>query len=183
MSHICVVADISLKRLTRRMRPTTPHKAVQPDRTGAASQRHWNYIGSMLANRLRRWPAFSQHRFNVSGSIRENSSRQFRGSHVTRWQQSAPASISTELTRYVKPMPIKCWAAVSDVGPTLNRHWFNVSCLLGCHARAGAGAWIGGEICLAGIIDSVTGRASLAGDRARRKTRYRVLTGDDNIVR
>ena len=27
-------------------------------------------------------------------------------------------------------MPIYCWPVVSDVGPTLNRHWYNVSCLL-----------------------------------------------------
>ena len=32
---------------------------------------------------------------------------------------------------HVNPMPIYCWADVSDVGPTLNRHWVNVSCLLG----------------------------------------------------
>ena len=31
-------------------------------------------------------------------------------------------------TRHAKPMPIQCRA---DVGPTFNRHWFNVSCLLG----------------------------------------------------
>ena len=34
-------------------------------------------------------------------------------------------------TRHVKPMPILGWPAVSDVGPTIIRHWFNVSCLLG----------------------------------------------------
>ena len=28
-------------------------------------------------------------------------------------------------------MLFQCWPAVYDVGPTLNQHWFNVSCLLG----------------------------------------------------
>ena len=28
-------------------------------------------------------------------------------------------------------MLIQCWATVNDAGPTVNQHWFNVSCLLG----------------------------------------------------
>ena len=35
------------------------------------------------------------------------------------------------LNHDVKQMPIHCWPEVSDVGPTLKRHLFNVSCLLG----------------------------------------------------
>ena len=51
-------------------------------------------------------------------------------------QHAACAAGGRETTRshqtgYVKPMPIYCWADVGDGGPTLNRHWFNVSCLLG----------------------------------------------------
>ena len=42
-------------------------------------------------------------------------------------------------TRYVKPMSIYCWADVGDGGPTLNRHWFNVSRLLGARLAA---AWL-----------------------------------------
>ena len=37
-------------------------------------------------------------------------------------------------------MPIYCWADVGDGGPTINRHWFKVSCLLGyshcCRAKS-----------------------------------------------
>ena len=28
-------------------------------------------------------------------------------------------------------MLVHCWSAVYDVGPTVNQHWVNVSCLLG----------------------------------------------------
>ena len=28
-------------------------------------------------------------------------------------------------------MLVQCWTYVYDVGPTLDQHWFNVSCLLG----------------------------------------------------
>ena len=38
--------------------------------------------------------------------------------------------VCLQKTRHVKPMPIQCWTDVSDVGPTLNRHWFNVSCFV-----------------------------------------------------
>ena len=34
-------------------------------------------------------------------------------------------------TRYVEPMLFYCWASVAYNGPTLKRHWLNVSCLLG----------------------------------------------------
>ena len=40
--------------------------------------------------------------------------------------------LHTQIT-HVRPMPIYCWPAVFDVGPTLNRHLFNVSCLLGLY--------------------------------------------------
>ena len=31
----------------------------------------------------------------------------------------------------IEQMLVQCWADVVDGGPTLNQHWFNVSCLLG----------------------------------------------------
>ena len=34
-------------------------------------------------------------------------------------------------TRDVYPMMVQCWPTVYDAGPTLNQHWFNVTCLLG----------------------------------------------------
>ena len=37
----------------------------------------------------------------------------------------------SQQTRYVEPMLFYCWASVADNGPTLKRHWLNVSCLLG----------------------------------------------------
>ena len=37
----------------------------------------------------------------------------------------------TQQTRDIEAMLGQCWADVVDGGPTLNQHWFNVSCLLG----------------------------------------------------
>ena len=37
----------------------------------------------------------------------------------------------TKKTRDIEPMLSQCWADVVESGPTLNQHWFNVSCLLG----------------------------------------------------
>ena len=34
-------------------------------------------------------------------------------------------------TRDVRPRLCECWASVADGGPTFNRRWVNVSCLLG----------------------------------------------------
>ena len=31
----------------------------------------------------------------------------------------------------VHPMTVHCWPTVSDIGPTLNQHWLNVSFLMG----------------------------------------------------
>ena len=42
-------------------------------------------------------------------------------------QPDAPANTS----RDIEPMLVKCWVDVVDGEPTLNQHWFNVSCLLG----------------------------------------------------
>ena len=33
---------------------------------------------------------------------------------------------------------IYCWANVEDGGPTLNQHWFYVSCVLGMHGGPAA---------------------------------------------
>ena len=38
---------------------------------------------------------------------------------------------TTQKTRDVGPMSIRCWSSVFDAGPTTNRHRANVSCLLG----------------------------------------------------
>ena len=40
-------------------------------------------------------------------------------------------ALPAQQTRYAKPMPIWSWADVGHGGPTINRHRFNVSCLLG----------------------------------------------------
>ena len=40
-------------------------------------------------------------------------------------------SATTQETRDVYPMLVQCWNDVVDGGPTLNRHWVRVSCLLG----------------------------------------------------
>ena len=37
----------------------------------------------------------------------------------------------TQQTRDIELMLFQCWPAVYDIGPTLNQHLFNVSCLLG----------------------------------------------------
>ena len=39
--------------------------------------------------------------------------------------------IASQLTRDIEPILAQCWVDVVDGGPTLNQHWFNVSCLLG----------------------------------------------------
>ena len=64
--------------------------------------------------------AFTQCWFNVvplSGTVTQHGTS-------TGW---APA----QQTRHVEPMLVQCWLTVYDVGPALNQHWFNVSCLLG----------------------------------------------------
>ena len=38
---------------------------------------------------------------------------------------------SSQQTRGAELVLIKCWATVGDDGPTLNQHWFSVSCLAG----------------------------------------------------
>ena len=35
-----------------------------------------------------------------------------------------------------------CWASVSDAGPTVTEHWFNVSCLLGNIVKKRGGVWV-----------------------------------------
>ena len=37
---------------------------------------------------------------------------------------------TTQQTRYVYTMLIQYWTTAFNVGPTLNRHWVNISCLL-----------------------------------------------------
>ena len=36
----------------------------------------------------------------------------------------------------------QCWSTVYDAGPTLNKHWLNVSCLLAMHLLPIPGMWI-----------------------------------------
>ena len=43
--------------------------------------------------------------------------------------------LNNPATRDIEPMLGQCWADVVDGGPTLTRHWFNVSCLLNKDAR------------------------------------------------
>ena len=50
--------------------------------------------------------------------------RRLDGPFITVWRKS-------QKTRDVKSMLVQCWTSVSDVGPVLNQHWLNVSCLLG----------------------------------------------------
>ena len=40
--------------------------------------------------------------------------------------------IVTRQSRGVYPMLVQCWYDVYDVGPPLNQHWMNASCLPGC---------------------------------------------------
>ena len=40
--------------------------------------------------------------------------------------------IVTRQSRGVHPMLVQCWYDVYDVGPPLNQHWMNASCLPGC---------------------------------------------------
>ena len=41
--------------------------------------------------------------------------------------------VTAQQTRYAEPMSIYCWPRVGDDGPTLNQHWFSMSCLLYDH--------------------------------------------------
>ena len=43
-------------------------------------------------------------------------------------------SLAFQQTRKVHPMLVQCWASVVDGGPTLNRHWVNVSSSLASNA-------------------------------------------------
>ena len=40
-------------------------------------------------------------------------------------------------TQYVEPMLIYCWSNVVDAEPTLNQHWFKVSCLTSYYVQSG----------------------------------------------
>ena len=42
--------------------------------------------------------------------------------------------IINQQTGHDKPMLIYCWPRFEDDGPTINQHWFSVSCLLGVKA-------------------------------------------------
>ena len=44
---------------------------------------------------------------------------------------SVNVRIISQQTRVVEQMLVECWPSVEDDGPTVNQHWFNVSCLLG----------------------------------------------------
>ena len=48
-------------------------------------------------------------------------------------------------TRDIEPMLVQCWPALYDVGPTLNQHLFNVSCLLGVSHAQVVGRGMRGE--------------------------------------
>ena len=43
----------------------------------------------------------------------------------------AGCAASCQKTRDIEPMLGQCWPSVYDAGPTLTRHWLDVSCLLG----------------------------------------------------
>ena len=67
-------------------------------------------------------------------------------------------SIKTTLGRYLvlgdyDPLVFKCWPAVFDVGPTLKRHCFNVSCLLGTAPGINNTATL--TKCWASVVDGV----------------------------
>ena len=56
----------------------------------------------------------------------------FRVEQVTQYinENGSPVS-TTQQTRHTFPMFDQCWAIVVDGGPTLVRHWVDVSCFLG----------------------------------------------------
>ena len=39
-------------------------------------------------------------------------------------------------TQEIDPMLVRCWSTVYDAGPTLNKHWVNLLCLLCCVVKA-----------------------------------------------
>ena len=45
------------------------------------------------------------------------------------------SGLATQQTRYSNPLLVQCWASVVDGGPTLDQHWFDVSCLLGSESK------------------------------------------------
>ena len=45
------------------------------------------------------------------------------------------AHIMSQQKRYIDSMLFQCWTSVADGGPTLKRHWVNISCLLGCRVH------------------------------------------------
>ena len=47
------------------------------------------------------------------------------------WASIEPTS---QQTRHIYPMFVQCWPTVYDAGPTLLKHWVDVSCLLGLEA-------------------------------------------------
>ena len=47
--------------------------------------------------------------------------------------QEHPPALMSRQTRHIYPMFDQCWANVVDGGPTLVKHWLDVSCLLGWH--------------------------------------------------
>ena len=42
-----------------------------------------------------------------------------------------PLPLPSQPLRDVQPMLFQCWSTVFNAGPTLNRHWLNILCLMG----------------------------------------------------
>ena len=52
-----------------------------------------------------------------------------------RWMFLDIVSLATQQTRYINPLLVQCWTSVVDGGPTMDQHWFDVSCLLGSESE------------------------------------------------
>ena len=51
--------------------------------------------------------------------------------HCSVWRYNSKTGKTTQQTRDIHPVLVKCWDSVADRGPTLYQHWVNVSCLVG----------------------------------------------------
>ena len=101
-------------------------------------------VVSTLGQRLRRWP-----------NIEPTSCECLVFFLGWLWYQSRQSVCRvSHQTRDAESMLIQSWPIVSDSGPTLNQHWFSISCLRGAASR---------DVCWGRGVTGGTGRRRIPG--------------------
>ena len=85
------------------------------------------YAFLMLVHCLQCWP-------NVEATLGQCFMCAWALMSVWAWQMHNIRHVFIQQTRDIELLLVQCCADVVDGGPTLNKHWFNASCLLGSWA-------------------------------------------------